>query len=89
MVNWPAVCRPRDQGGLGILNYKRINIAMMVKWIWRLLAEQDTDTLWYRLLKAKYAGADDIFSSSLTRDHNSGIVCTKSRTFSNLAHTLA
>jgi hypothetical protein len=36
MVDWDTVCRPKAFGGLGILNTKRMNIALMVKWIWRL-----------------------------------------------------
>jgi hypothetical protein len=39
-VNWPEVCLPRDQGGHGIMNTKLMNIALMVKWIWRLFTEQ-------------------------------------------------
>jgi hypothetical protein len=35
-VNWPAVCRPKDQGGLGVINSRYMNIALMSKWIWRL-----------------------------------------------------
>jgi hypothetical protein len=40
-VNWPEVCQRKDQGGLG-MNTKLMNIALMVKWIWRLY----TQNLW-------------------------------------------
>ena len=64
MVNWPDVCKPKDQGGLGILNSKLFNIALMLKWIWRLFSLESQSCLWVRLLKAKYLGADNIFEAS-------------------------
>jgi hypothetical protein len=36
LVNWPAVCRPNDLGGLGLINTKKMNIALLLKWVWRL-----------------------------------------------------
>jgi hypothetical protein len=35
MVRWGAVCRPRDMGGLGIVNTRILNECLMVKWIWK------------------------------------------------------
>jgi hypothetical protein len=42
-VNWPEVCQPKDQGGLGTIKSRYFNAALMVKWIWRIFypAEQD------------------------------------------------
>jgi hypothetical protein len=54
LVKWAEVCKPKDQGGLGVLNTKEMNKALMAKWIWRLLDERNGDLLWVRLLKAKY-----------------------------------
>ena len=31
------VCRPKDLGGLGITNMRLLNIAMMCKWIWKIV----------------------------------------------------
>jgi hypothetical protein len=36
LVNWSDVCRPKDCGGLGIINSKKMNTALMLKWIWKL-----------------------------------------------------
>jgi hypothetical protein len=36
MVDWATVCKPKEFGGLGILNTRHMNIAMMLKWIWKL-----------------------------------------------------
>ena len=33
MGNWPATCRPNECGGLGTINSKKINIALMLNWI--------------------------------------------------------
>jgi hypothetical protein len=36
MVDWATVCKPHEFGGLGIINMKLMNIALMLKWIWKL-----------------------------------------------------
>jgi hypothetical protein len=63
-VNWAEVCKPKDQGGLGVMNTKLMNISLMVKWIWRLFSEQPESLLWHRIVSAKYRGAGNIFASS-------------------------
>lgn len=35
LVNWPTVCTPKDQGGFGVLDLGKINMALLGKWIWR------------------------------------------------------
>jgi hypothetical protein len=62
MVNWPTVCRPKEVGGLGLLNTKKMNQALLLKWVWRLYQEEDT--IWANLIRAKYRDAKDIFSGS-------------------------
>jgi hypothetical protein len=62
LVNWPTVCRPKEVGGLGLLNTKNMNLALLLKWIWRLY--QDEDTVWARIIRAKYVDASDLFSGS-------------------------
>ena len=61
-LNWPAVCRPKDCGGLGLTNTKNMNIALLLKWVWRLF--QDDESIWHKLVVAKYAEADNIFAAS-------------------------
>jgi hypothetical protein len=60
MVDWATVCKPRECGGLGILNTKVMNIALMLKWIWKLY--QGSSSLWVDLIRAKYLGDNDLFS---------------------------
>ncbi|KAE8775691.1 ABC transporter G family member 37 [Hordeum vulgare] len=35
-VSWPDIYKPRDQGGLVIMSLKRMNIALLTKWLWRI-----------------------------------------------------
>jgi hypothetical protein len=61
MVDWATVCKPKDFGGLGILNTRFMNIALLLKWIWKLY--QEAEGLWADLLRAKYLGERDIFAA--------------------------
>jgi hypothetical protein len=36
MVDWATVCKPREFGGLGVINTRLMNISLMLKWIWKL-----------------------------------------------------
>jgi hypothetical protein len=63
-VSWSEVCMPKEQGGLGITNTKIMNVALMVKWIWRLFSENPNSSLWHQIIRAKYPGAGNIFNSS-------------------------
>jgi len=40
-VSWRKVCEPREASGLGILNLRFFNVALLGKWIWRLETEKD------------------------------------------------
>ena len=62
MVNWPAMCRPKECGGLGLLNSRQMNVALMLKWIWKLY--QMDNSIWAQIIRAKYTQNGDIFSSS-------------------------
>ena len=53
-VSWRKVCEPREAGGLGILNLRFFNAALLGKWIWRL--ETEKDGLWKEILEYKYGG---------------------------------
>ncbi|XP_073351828.1 uncharacterized protein [Aegilops tauschii subsp. strangulata] len=62
MVKWQAVCRPKAQGGLGIINSKLMKIALMCKWIWKL--SQGETGLWMDLLRAKYFPGGNFFEAA-------------------------
>jgi hypothetical protein len=65
MVDWATVCKPKELGGLGILNTRIMNIALMLKWIWKLY--QNAEGLWVDLLRAKYLGDNDIFGPGIPK----------------------
>ncbi|KAL0295349.1 UNVERIFIED_CONTAM: hypothetical protein Sradi_6840200 [Sesamum radiatum] len=44
-VSWAQVCKPKEQGGLGIRSVLHMNQAMMMKHVWRIL-QRDNQSLW-------------------------------------------
>jgi hypothetical protein len=53
MAKWSVVCSPKGQGGLGIHDLEVKNIALLGKWLFKLLIEEGT---WQTILKRKYIG---------------------------------
>jgi hypothetical protein len=49
-----VVYRPKDQGGLGVHDLEVKNLALLGKWLLKLLTEND---VWQILLKRKYIGS--------------------------------
>ncbi|WCJ39636.1 RNA binding RNA-directed DNA polymerase [Euphorbia peplus] len=54
LVNWNEVCKPKNEGGLGIRDTRTFNLAMLAKLSWKVLISNDS--LWVRALRAKYGG---------------------------------
>ena len=63
MAKWEMVSRPKDQGGLGIINTRIMNDCLLVKWIWKIM--QQPDELWFKILRAKYMEDCSFFSSNI------------------------
>lgn len=61
MAKWEMVSRPKNQGGLGIINTKVMNECLLTKWIWKIL--QEPEEMWFKILKAKYMMGCNFFSS--------------------------
>jgi hypothetical protein len=53
-----VVCRPKDQGGLGIQDLEVKNRALLGKWLFKLLTE---DGIRQTLLRRKYVGSNALF----------------------------
>jgi len=53
-ASWKKVCEPREAGGLGIIDLRVFNLALLGKWIWRL--RSDKGGLWKEILDSKYGG---------------------------------
>ncbi|XP_058741725.1 uncharacterized protein LOC131614114 [Vicia villosa] len=51
-ISWKEVCLPLEKGGFGLRSLEEFNIALLLKWNWRIL--KASNSLWYRVLKARY-----------------------------------
>jgi hypothetical protein len=54
LVKRSIVCRPKDQGGLGLHDLQVKNSALVGKWLFKLLNE---DGVWQTMLRQKYIGS--------------------------------
>jgi len=39
-VSWENLCKPLEEGGLGIKDVRKFNGALLAKWNWRLMSEE-------------------------------------------------
>ena len=53
LTKWNIVCRPKDQGGLGIEVLDIKNKCLLSKWLFKLMNEEG---MWQELLTNKYLG---------------------------------
>lgn len=53
LVSWQEVCADKDQGGLGLMNLKTINCALLAKW-WYRFNDPGVNGKWKCILKSKY-----------------------------------
>lgn len=53
LVNWTQVCKPLDDGGLGIPNSKFRNLSLLMSLAWRLKTN-NKHMLWAKILPEKY-----------------------------------
>jgi hypothetical protein len=51
LTKWNIICRPKDQGGLGIEVLELKNKCLLSKWLFKLLSE---DGMWQQILHNKY-----------------------------------
>jgi len=51
-VSWGNICKPTEEGGLGIKDIRKFNYALMAKWKWRLMSDEKGK--WKDILESKY-----------------------------------
>ena len=51
-VSWEKVCKSQEEGGLGVKNIRKFNRALLAKWKWRLMSEENGK--WKQILLSKY-----------------------------------
>ena len=51
-MDWITVCSSKEVDGLGVRRIREFNVALLGKWCWRLL--EDNDSMWFRVLSARY-----------------------------------
>ena len=73
MVKWKVLIRPKDFGGLGILDVRAMNVCLVAKWLDRL--ENDVDNMCCDLLRRKYLGQKNISRLRGVLARNSGEEC--------------
>ncbi|KAJ4776940.1 hypothetical protein LUZ62_061197 [Rhynchospora pubera] len=54
LVNWDKITVPKAEGGLGLRGITLLNKAMAMKMLWRLVSKECEQSLWVRVLNAKY-----------------------------------
>jgi hypothetical protein len=52
LLSWNQICKPKNEGGLGIRETDHMNLAFMMKLAWGLMTEHNS--LWVQVLKCKY-----------------------------------
>lgn len=51
LVKWDIICKPKNKGGLGIKDLRKLNLSLLCKWWWKLENEQG---IWQDLVNKKY-----------------------------------
>jgi len=53
-ASWEKMCAAHEDGGLGIIDLRTFNLALLGKWVWRL--GSDKGGLWKEIIVSKYEG---------------------------------
>ena len=70
MITWPKVCRPKELGGLGILDLQYFGWALRVRWLW--LEKTEPNKPWAAFPMSINKNAQALFSMALTTTVGSG-----------------
>ena len=59
LVGWDKICRPKQEGGIGLHKISAINLAYQAKLAWKILTNHNS--LWVRLMRSKYLRQQNFF----------------------------
>ena len=59
-VAWDKVLASKNKGGLGVSSYYALNRALLLKWVWRFVSQEDS--LWFRVIQAIHGSRIDSHS---------------------------
>ena len=65
LVNWDIVCSSKEKGGLGIRSLSNFNKALLGKWNWRFVMEENS--FWRNNIRLKYGMEDGGWFSNTPR----------------------
>jgi len=63
MMRWEALSVPKDFGGLGFLETRAMNMALLAKWLFRI--ESGDSSMCINLLRTKYLGNCGVFQEKV------------------------
>ena len=65
LISWDSIARKKSMGGLGIQRILAFNSALLAKWWWRF--GTDKQSLWLKVIKAKYGYSENAWLPSAPR----------------------
>jgi len=63
LVAWDKICRPKQNGGMGLRKTAAINRAYQRKLAWKIFTNQDS--MWVRIMRKKYLRHHEFFSAQI------------------------
>ena len=69
-MSWEKLCRPKDQGGIGIKDIVSFKEALLLKWKWNFFHQRDS--LWEKLFFSKYGDGRNLGWKTLVLSHHYG-----------------
>jgi len=70
LLAWPKVSRPKELGGLGILDLQRFGWALRVRWFW--LSKTEPDKPWAAFPVIVHGNAQALFDAAVTTEVGNG-----------------
>ncbi|XP_042950383.1 uncharacterized protein LOC122282502 [Carya illinoinensis] len=56
-VGWKAMCKPTEEGGIGLRDFDEVQLSLHMKFAWKIMTGTD---LWSQFFRAKYVGDNHI-----------------------------